>query len=81
VAGGSGNSATDCPSEDGHCTGGDLAKGCLEVNWDSYQPPWEGPSQPADEEQLDATLGAMCTLGGTNEGANMQTMCRADSQP
>jgi hypothetical protein len=53
----------------------------LEANSDGYQPPWEGPSQRANEERLDATPGAKRVPGDTNgTGVNSQHASGAVNQ-
>ncbi|KAJ7107532.1 hypothetical protein C8R44DRAFT_885518 [Mycena epipterygia] len=70
-AGGSDGSATSQRSPDeGSRIGGDLAEGRSEADRDGHQPPGEGPSWRANEERLDATPGAVHTLGDTSNGVN-----------
>jgi hypothetical protein len=81
VVGGGSGSTTGRSSGENHRVGGDWAEGRSEANWDGYQPPWEGPSQRANEEQLDATPGAKRTPRGTNStGVNSQHASGAQNQ-
>jgi hypothetical protein len=66
VVGGGSGSATGHSSGKNHRVRRDWAEGYSEVNREGYQPPWEGPSQRANEEQLDATPGTIRAPRGIN---------------